>query len=87
MHIEPTLDKSIVINTRRNCGFKHFQPFIIPFLNLNKCDIKIFAALKELDECQTQLRFPVVCMTYAPFSYVLASFVSQRVHCVADALP
>ena len=71
MHIELTLDKSIVINTRRNCGFKHFQPFIIPLLNLNECDIKIFAALTELDLCQTQLKFPVICMTYSPFSYSL----------------
>ena len=34
MHIELTLDKSIVINTRRNCGSKRSKPFIIPFWNL-----------------------------------------------------
>ena len=50
MHIELTLDKSIVKKTLRNCGFRHYQPFIIPFLNLNEYDIKIFAALKELNK-------------------------------------
>ena len=75
--LTPTLDKSIVINTRRNRGFKHFQPFIIPFLNLNNCDIKIFAALKELDECQTQLKFPG-CM------HDLCPILLQPISCAKD---
>ena len=66
MHIELILAKSVLKTLSETIVLRVSNRYHI-FLSLNV--IKIFPALKELVSVEPNSNIPIICMTYAPFSY------------------